>query len=72
MMLPDRLLDELHKLSRSEKLRAMQFLVNELAAEEPDFDTSEGLAAGFRASWGQAMRGETRPINELWDELESE
>lgn len=67
-MLPDKLLEELHQLSRSEKLRAVKFLVNELAAEELDFDTPDGLAAGFRTSWGQAMREETRPVSELWAE----
>ena len=50
----------------------MQFLVNELAAEELDFDTKEGIAAGLRESWRQAMTGETRPISDLWDELEDE
>jgi len=33
-MLSDKLLDELHRLSRTEKLRVVQLLVNELAEEE--------------------------------------
>ncbi len=33
-MLSTELLTELHSLSRAEKLRAVQFLVNELAVEE--------------------------------------
>jgi hypothetical protein len=33
-MLPNDLLTELHKLNRSDKLRVVQILVNELAVEE--------------------------------------
>ena len=33
-MLSNQLLDDLHKLSRTEKLRIVQILVNELASEE--------------------------------------
>lgn len=33
-MLSEQLIQELHKLNRAEKLRAVQLLVNDLAAEE--------------------------------------
>jgi hypothetical protein len=36
-MLSDDLIRELHKLSRTEKLRAMRILVDDLAAEEEPF-----------------------------------
>jgi hypothetical protein len=41
-------------------------------AEEFDFETREGLVAGLRESFHQAVKGNTRPISELWDELEDE
>lgn len=40
--------------------------------EELDFDTQEGLEAGFREGWRQAMNGETIPLSEVWDALEDE
>jgi hypothetical protein len=40
--------------------------------EEFDFDTQEGLEAGFREGWRQAMNGETIPLSEVWDALEDE
>lgn len=40
-MLTSELLDELHKLNRTEKLRVVQILVNELAVEEGVSLTSE-------------------------------
>ncbi len=42
------------------------------AQEELDFDTKEGILAGLRESWHQAMTGDTRPISELWDALNDE
>jgi hypothetical protein len=41
-------------------------------ADDLDFDTQEGVIAGFRESWKQAMRGDVRPISELWDALDGE
>jgi hypothetical protein len=40
--------------------------------EEFDFDTHDGVMAGLRESWHQAMTGDTRPISELWDALDDE
>ena len=44
------------------------------ANEQPeyDFDTKEGILAGLSESWHQAMTGDTRPISELWDALNSD
>lgn len=39
-MVSEQLLDELHKLERTEKLRIVQMLVNELAAEITTLETS--------------------------------
>ena len=41
-MVTSELLAELHKLDRAEKLRVVQLLVNDLAAEEPSLPVSEG------------------------------
>jgi hypothetical protein len=40
--------------------------------EEYDFDTKEGILAGLRESWHQAMTGNTRPVSELWDALDAD
>jgi hypothetical protein len=39
-MLRDEVMDELHKLSRADKLRVVQFLVNDLAAGEENLLTT--------------------------------
>jgi len=41
-MLSDKLLSELHELSRADKLRAMSYLVNELSQEEPELTLTPG------------------------------
>lgn len=46
-------------------------LVSNVLAEH-DFDTQAGIMSGLRASWHQAVTGETRPISELWDALDDE
>ena len=37
-----------------------------------DFDTQEGVMAGLREGWQQAMNDETIPLSEVWDSLEDE
>lgn len=49
-MLSSELLDELHSLSRAEKLRLVQLLVNDLAAEEgtlPQMDAAYPIHTPF-------------------------
>ena len=41
-MLTDELLNELHRLNRSDKLRVVQLLVNELAAREEEIFMQSG------------------------------
>ncbi len=41
-------------------------------ADDLDFDTQEGIMAGLRESWKQAMNDDVRPISELWDALDDE
>jgi hypothetical protein len=41
-------------------------------ADEFDFDTQEGIMAGLREGWRQAMNDETIPLSEVWDALEDE
>ena len=40
--------------------------------EDYDFDTQEGVMAALRDSWHQAMSGQTRPVDELWDALDAD
>jgi hypothetical protein len=50
-MLSNELLAELHRLNRTEKLRVVQLLVNELAAEETSFLT-EGVEYPIYTPYG--------------------
>lgn len=34
--------------------------------------TDKTLEEGFMRSWHQAMTGDTRPLSDLWDELDAE
>ncbi len=50
---------------------AREYLLALVEADEEiddlDLDTREGLLSGVRASLRQAIKGETRPVSELWD-----
>jgi hypothetical protein len=41
-------------------------------ADDLDFDTQDGVMAGLREGWRQAMNDETIPLSEVWDSLEDE
>jgi hypothetical protein len=40
--------------------------------DDLDFDTQAGVVAGLHESWKQAMKGDVRPISELWDAVDDE
>lgn len=41
-------------------------------ATESHEDEKEQLLVDFREAWHDAMTGNTRPVSELWDELEKD
>lgn len=72
-MISDRLLDELNHLSRADKLRAMQFLLNALSAEESGpADEKAMLVADLRQSIREAMTGQTIPASKLMQALDDD
>ena len=79
----DFMLDVLRRVMRERSHFSVVDMVNayksvgtssDSVAEEEgyDFDTKEGILAGLRESWHQAMTGNTRPVSELWDALNEE
>lgn len=42
------------------------------AMADYNFDTKEGILAGLRESFHQAVTGNTRPVSELWDYLDTD
>lgn len=66
--------DFAHRQGYDTTANFLHALLSHLIAEqeEYDFDTKEGILAGLRESWHQAMTGNTRPISELWDALDNE
>ncbi len=56
---------ELQVFVKALKSRAWQ------AIEETDYPEGD-IAEEFRRGWREAMRGETLPVSELWDDIDAE
>ena len=47
----------------------MQFVEDEI---DSDFESKESILNSLRTSLQQASSGQTRPISELWDDIDAE
>jgi hypothetical protein len=61
-----RILEEVEKIP----VEYLPFLLNRMRAfrESVTLKTAEG---SFRQGWHEALRGETRPVAELWDDIDA-
>jgi hypothetical protein len=58
-----------HKRGYAEPQDYLLALVNIDAESNPILDEKSQLIADFREAWHDAMSGNIRPIEELWDDL---
>ncbi|MBI5666603.1 MAG: hypothetical protein HZC41_01230 [Chloroflexi bacterium] len=65
MVVSDKLLEELQKLNRAQKLRVVQLLVNELAVEEDVNAEKAALLDDLRQSLHEAVTGEKVSVLEI-------
>ena len=72
MILSHKFLEQLHKLNRTDKLRVIQLLANDLVAEEAVSPEKAELLNDLRESIGEAMTGQTVPVSELWTMLKDD